>query len=166
METGSLCRYPHAPPTVLFQTSPREIIQNSDPQVLPTLLGRWWDLERSRSPAPPKTTWLFNITADPYERRDLADRRPDVVQKLLVRLAYYNQTAVPVYYPPDDPRADPRRHGGAWVPWAEEEEEGPHGGVHKEGLSGRKRRRRKKKTCPLCKLKAHFLKLNMEMNRI
>ncbi|XP_037537853.1 arylsulfatase I isoform X6 [Nematolebias whitei] len=144
-------------------------------QVLPTLLGHWWNLERSvpsqdESSVPPKTVWLFNITADPYERQDLADQRPDVVQQLLARLAYYNQTAVPVYFPPNDPRADPKRHAGAWVPWAdEEEEEGNHPGADKKERSGkRKRRKKKKKNCRLCKLKSFFLKLNTGMmsNRI
>ncbi|CAF97755.1 unnamed protein product, partial [Tetraodon nigroviridis] len=90
-------------------------------QVLPTLPGRWWNLERHmwspRQNSTHKNIWLFNITADPCERHDLADRRPDVVQRLLARLAFHNRTAVPVYFPPDDPRADPSRHGGAWVPW-------------------------------------------------
>ncbi|KAF7651656.1 hypothetical protein LDENG_00107590 [Lucifuga dentata] len=135
------------------------------PQVLPTLPGRWWNLER---PFPSfyktithKDVWLFNITADPYERWDLADQRPDVVQRLLARLAYYNQTAVPVYFPPDDPQADPNRHGGAWVPWVdadEEEEEGKYKGVYKKSKNKKKR-----KKCRICKLKSFFLKLNTGM---
>lgn len=142
------------------------------PQVLPTLPGRWWNLERTSSPvyksAAHKNIWLFNITGDPYERHDLADQRPDVVQQLLGRLAYYNQTAVPVYFPPDDPRANPSRHGGAWVPWVEEEEddEGKYQGVYKKGKNSKKKR--KKKKCQLCKLRSFFLKLNTGMmsNRI
>ncbi|XP_015239191.1 PREDICTED: arylsulfatase I-like isoform X1 [Cyprinodon variegatus] len=135
-------------------------------QMLPTLPGRWWNLERSSSPlykSPAhKNIWLFNITADPFERQDLADQRPDVVQQLLARLAYYNQTAVPVYFPPDDPRANPSRHGEAWVPWAdEEEEEGKYQGVYKKGRSTKKKR--KKTTCRLCKLKSFFMKLNTGM---
>ncbi|KAM6919749.1 arylsulfatase I-like [Lycodopsis pacificus] len=142
------------------------------PQVLPTLPGRWWNLERAVSLFPKssalKNVWLFNITADPCERRDLADQRPDVVQRLMARLAYYNQTAVPVYFPPDDPLADPSRHGGAWVPWVDEEEdeEGKYHGVYKKGRN--KKKKRKKQRWPLCKLKSFFLKLNTGMmsNRI
>uniref|UniRef100_A0A8C3G6B2 Sulfatase N-terminal domain-containing protein n=1 Tax=Cyclopterus lumpus TaxID=8103 RepID=A0A8C3G6B2_CYCLU len=143
------------------------------PQVLPTLPGRWWNLERGVSLFPRTSTlknvWLFNITADPCERQDLADRRPDVVRRLMDRLASYNRTAVPVYFPPDDPRADPSRHGGAWLPWVddeEDEEEGKYHGVYKKGRSGKKKR--KKPRCPLCKLKSFFLKLNTGMmsNRI
>ena len=112
--------------------------------------------------------WLFNITADPCERQDLADQRADVVQQLLARLAYYNRTAVPVYFPPDDARADPSQHGGAWVPWVDEEEdeEGKYDGVYKK--SRNKNKKQKKKKCPLCKLQSFFLKLNTGMmsNRI
>nr|XP_020468070.1 arylsulfatase I-like [Monopterus albus] len=141
-------------------------------QVLPTLPGRWWNLERSFSSFPKssmgKNIWLFNITGDPYERQNLADHRPDVVQQLLARLAYYNQTAVPVYFPPDDPQANPSRHGGAWVPWVDEEEdeEGKYHGVYKKSKNSKKKR--KKTKCRLCKLKSFFLKLNTGMmsNRI
>ncbi|XP_072220462.1 arylsulfatase I-like [Leuresthes tenuis] len=137
-------------------------------QMLPTLPGRWWNLERTLSPlyksSTLKNVWLFNITGDPYERQDLAEQRPDVVQQLLARLAYYNQTAVPVYFPPDDPRADPSRHGGAWVPWVgeDEDEEGKYQGVYKKGRNGKKKKKEKKR-CQLCKLKSFFLKLNTGM---
>ncbi|XP_028987130.1 arylsulfatase I-like isoform X2 [Betta splendens] len=138
-------------------------------QLLPSLPGRWWNLERTFSPSTHKTVWLFNITADPCERHDLAEQNPHVVRRLLARLAHYNQTAVPVYFPPDDPRADPGRHGGAWVPWVEEGEgegeEGKYRGVYKKSRNSRKR---KKPRCQLCKLNAFFLKLNTRMmsNRI
>lgn len=140
--------------------------------MLPTLPGRWWNLERSFSlfykSSTHQSVWLFNITADPYERQDLADHRPDVVQQLLARLAYYNQTAVPVYFPPDDPRANPSRHGGAWGPWVDEDEdaEGKYKGVYKKSKISKKKR--KKKKCRLCKLKTFFHKLSTGMmsNRI
>ncbi|TMS09366.1 Arylsulfatase I [Larimichthys crocea] len=128
-------------------------------------------LERSiasfHKPSTHKNIWLFNITADPCERRDLSDQRPDVVQQLLARLVHYNQTAVQVYFPPDDPRANPDQHGGAWVPWVDEEEdeEGKYNGVYKKGRNNKKK---KKKKCRLCKLQTFFLKLNTGMmsNRI
>nr|XP_039270590.1 arylsulfatase I-like [Styela clava] len=60
---------------------------------------------------------LFNIKTDPYEYHDVADKFPSIVEKLLTRLAKYNSTAVPVRFPPDDPKADPRFHGGYWSPW-------------------------------------------------
>lgn len=140
--------------------------------MLPSLTGRWWNLERASLTFSKSTThkhvWLFNISGDPYERQDLADQRPDVVQQLLGRLAYYNRTAVPVYFPPDDPRANPSQHGGVWVPWVhgEEDEEAKYQGVYKKVKNSKKKR--KKKKCRLCKLKSFFLKLNTGMmsNRI
>ncbi|XP_035525877.1 arylsulfatase I-like isoform X1 [Morone saxatilis] len=142
------------------------------PQVLPTFPAPWWSLERSAppflKPSTHKKVWLFNITADPCERRDLTDQRPDVVQQLLARLAYYNQTAVPVYFPPDDPRANPSQNGGAWVPWVDEEEdeEGKYHGVYKKGRNNKKKK--KKKKLRVCKLQSFFMKLNTGMmsNRI
>ena len=64
-----------------------------------------------------KNIWLFNITADPTEDHDLSDSHPDIVKKLLDRLAFYNSTAVPWKTPEYDPNANPELHGGAWVPW-------------------------------------------------
>ena len=67
------------------------------------------------------TTWLFNITADPSERCNLAASMPETVGALLRRLSFYNRTAVPALDPPNDPAADPSRHSGsekgAWGPW-------------------------------------------------
>ncbi|KAM9849481.1 arylsulfatase I-like [Aulostomus maculatus] len=90
-------------------------------QTLPGFPGSWWNLERHTKPR--KSVWLFNITGDPYERFDLSEQRPDVVKELMVRLVYYNRTAVPVRYPSEDPRAEPTLNGGAWVPWVGDEEE-------------------------------------------
>ncbi|XP_034557963.1 arylsulfatase I-like [Notolabrus celidotus] len=139
------------------------------PQVLATLAGPWWNLERAQTTSyktsTHKNVWLFNITADPCERQDLADHRPEVVQRLLARLVYYNQTAVPVYFPPDDPRANPDLHEGAWVPWVDEEEdqEGKYDGVYKKVRNSKKKKKKK-----LCKLQSFFLNLNTRMisNRI
>lgn len=139
------------------------------PQVVPSLPGRWWNLERSFSPGH-RSVWLFNIRADPWERHDLADHRPEVVQLLLNRLAQYNRTAVPVSYPPDDPRANPGRRRGAWEPWVseeedEEDEERRTSAVEKKDRSNQKKKKKKKKKgkCNLCKLRAFFHKLNSRM---
>ncbi|CAI5689404.1 arylsulfatase J isoform X2 [Oreochromis niloticus] len=64
-----------------------------------------------------KSIWLFNITADPYERVDLSQRYPHIVKKMLMRLAQYNKTAVPVCYPTKDLRSNPQYNGGVWGPW-------------------------------------------------
>ncbi|XP_036407512.1 arylsulfatase J [Megalops cyprinoides] len=86
------------------------------------LLANRWHNERVRWDRG-KSLWLFNITADPYERVDLSRRYPHVVKKLLLRLAEYNKTAVPVRYPAKDSRSNPQLHGGVWGPWYKEEEE-------------------------------------------
>ncbi|KAM6984997.1 arylsulfatase I [Aplochiton taeniatus] len=136
------------------------------PQVLVTLPGSWWNLERDTNGATGKSVWLFNITGDPYERHDLSEKRPDMVKQLLARLAFYNRTAVPVRFPPDDHRANPDQHRGAWVPWVGEEEKEEEGskGVYKKGRNKKK----KKKKCKLCKLRSFFKNLNTRMmsNRI
>ncbi|KAG7461951.1 hypothetical protein MATL_G00196630 [Megalops atlanticus] len=93
------------------------------PQTFSTLLlANRWHNERVRWDRG-KSLWLFNITADPYERVDLSRRYPHVVKKLLLRLAEYNKTAVPVRYPAKDSRSNPQLHGGVWGPWCKEEEE-------------------------------------------
>nr|XP_020450509.1 arylsulfatase J [Monopterus albus] len=70
-----------------------------------------------------KSVWLFNITADPYERVDLSQRYPHIVKKMLVRLVQYNKTAVPVRYPSKDLRSNPQYNGGVWGPWYKDERE-------------------------------------------
>ncbi|KAM9496737.1 arylsulfatase I [Clarias gariepinus] len=128
------------------------------PQVLGNFPGGWWDLERHAEAR--KSLWLFNITADPYERYDMAEQRPDVVKRLLARIAFYNRTAVPVRYPAEDPRADPSLNGGAWKPWAgDKEADSWHQVYH---------RRRNDKNKKLNKMRSFFKKLNTKImsNRI
>lgn len=64
-----------------------------------------------------KNVWLFNITADPQERHDLSDSKPEVVKMMLERLKYYQSTAVPARFPKPDPNSNPAKHGGVWGPW-------------------------------------------------
>ncbi|KAM3937474.1 arylsulfatase J [Leptodactylus fuscus] len=81
-------------------------------------LSRWHNERVSLTNG--KSLWLFNITADPYERDDLSERYPDVVKQLLRKLAQFNKSAVPVRYPPKDPRSNPKLNGGVWGPWYKE----------------------------------------------
>ncbi|XP_066525769.1 arylsulfatase I [Hoplias malabaricus] len=131
------------------------------PQMLGNFPGGWWDLERHVEPR--KSVWLFNISGDPYERYDLAEQRPDVVKQLLARLAFYNRTAVPVRYPAEDPRADPTLHGGAWRPWAGDQEADCWDRVYP-----RRNKDKKNKKGKFSKTKSFFRKLNTRMmfNRI
>ncbi|XP_014010051.1 arylsulfatase I [Salmo salar] len=132
------------------------------PQTLPGGPHQWQGMEKRRDQRG-KSVWLFNITADPYERSDLADARPEVVKILLARLAEYNQTAVPPRNPPDDHMADPQLHGGVWTPWlGEPGSEGPEGSG--EGGKG-KGKSSKMRHCKVCKLKALFKKVGSRMQR-
>lgn len=56
------------------------------PQALPGGPERWTKLEKRRNELG-KSVWLFNVSADPYERYDLAEAHPQVVKHLLTRLA-------------------------------------------------------------------------------
>ncbi|KAM9313007.1 arylsulfatase I [Gastrophryne carolinensis] len=134
------------------------------PQTLTNFPGTWWNLER-HTDGSRKSVWLFNITADPYERHDLSAQKPEIVKELLMRLAHYNSSAIPVRYPNEDPRGNPELNGGAWGPWAseedEEDEENWIGGGHIKSAN-------KKKKCKICKLRSFFKKLNTRImsNRI
>ncbi|KGL73743.1 Arylsulfatase I [Tinamus guttatus] len=125
------------------------------PQTLTNFPGSWWNLERLTDGLR-KSVWLFNITADPYERYDLSARRPDVARAL-------PRTAIPVRYPAENPRAHPDFNGGAWGPWAGEDD------VEEwEGAREPLKSRNKKKKCKICKLRSFFRKLNTRLmsNRI
>ncbi|KAL0970445.1 hypothetical protein UPYG_G00242040 [Umbra pygmaea] len=93
------------------------------PQTFSNLpLTNRWHNERIRGDSG-KSVWLFNITADPYERVDLSLRYPRIVKKMLMRLAQYNRTAIPVRYPAKDSRSNPNLNGGVWGPWYKDEKD-------------------------------------------
>ncbi|XP_072921231.1 arylsulfatase J-like [Hemitrygon akajei] len=117
------------------------------PQTFPNFGGKWWNLERILWPKG-KSLWLFNITADPYERVDLSHQYPEVVKRLLLRLVQYNKTAVPVKYPPKDPRSHPTLNGGAWVPW--ENGDGEENNIINSNTEAR--------ACSICNTKLRFKK--------
>ncbi|XP_010890608.3 arylsulfatase I isoform X1 [Esox lucius] len=132
------------------------------PQTLPGGPQQWQGMEKRRDQRG-KSVWLFNITADPYERSDLAEARPEVVKLLLGRLAEYNQTAVPPRNPSDDHMADPQLHGGVWTPWLGEPSNKVPAGGSVVGSKGKGSS--KMKHCKVCKLKALFKKVGSRMQR-
>ncbi|XP_070560404.1 arylsulfatase B-like [Ptychodera flava] len=66
---------------------------------------------------PAEKPCLYDISKDPCEFTNLADKLPDVLEKLLSILDAYNATSVEPMNPALDPAADPAKHNGAWVPW-------------------------------------------------
>uniref|UniRef100_A0A673KFP9 Si:dkey-174i8.1 n=1 Tax=Sinocyclocheilus rhinocerous TaxID=307959 RepID=A0A673KFP9_9TELE len=132
------------------------------PQMMPGGPQQWQGMEKRRDQRG-KSFWLFNNTADPYERADLAESRPEVVKVLLTRLAEYNRTAVPPRNPPDDPMADQQLHGGVWTPWLGQEEAGDE--EDDEEPDNTNRKARSKSTCRVCKLRALFKKVGTRMQR-
>ena len=65
----------------------------------------------------PSMTWLFNITADPNERNNLAEKYPEMVTQLKERIEVYNSTHIVQKQARFDPRADPKYFNGVWTPW-------------------------------------------------
>ncbi|XP_013378581.1 arylsulfatase I-like [Lingula anatina] len=63
-----------------------------------------------------KNVWLYNITKDPYEVNDVADKNPGVVRHLLDRLEAIRQMAPSTMFPPPDPALYSKFHNGAWAP--------------------------------------------------
>ncbi|XP_046578742.1 arylsulfatase B-like isoform X4 [Haliotis rubra] len=67
-----------------------------------------------------KKTWpqyqLYNLTADPTERHNLATKFPDLLASMKQRLEGWRQSMVPAHYPPRDPKGDPKNWGGVWSP--------------------------------------------------
>ena len=68
-------------------------------------------------PSNPSDIWLFNITADPNERNNLAEAFPEVVSRLMERIEYYNSTHIYQQDPPFDMMSRPSLFGGIWTPW-------------------------------------------------
>ena len=63
---------------------------------------------------------LFNVYRDPGEKEDLAATPAGgaIIKSMLERLNVANSGAGVAHdRDPIDPRSDPRRHGGVWVPW-------------------------------------------------
>ncbi|XP_055333769.1 arylsulfatase B-like isoform X2 [Paramacrobiotus metropolitanus] len=62
---------------------------------------------------------LFDLDEDPCEYRNIAAEQPAVLQRMMKRLAEYNETVVRPRNRPMDQQARPRFHGGVWTTWRE-----------------------------------------------
>ncbi|KAG8194369.1 hypothetical protein JTE90_010985 [Oedothorax gibbosus] len=62
---------------------------------------------------------LFNIAEDPCERRNIAHLYPEIVKSMMEIVERYNATTVEPLTQDRDPKADPRCHDFAFVPWRE-----------------------------------------------
>lgn len=82
----------------------------------------WVHLNGTIEPPPnnPNNVWLFNVTADPTERNDVATMHPLVVAQLKECIEVYNSTHIPQLNLPFDPKADPKNFEGIWTPWLTE----------------------------------------------
>ncbi|KAE8285349.1 Arylsulfatase B [Larimichthys crocea] len=72
---------------------------------------------RSSDVDPLNSVMLYDVEKDPEERNEVSAQYPTVVDYLLNRLHKYQESALPINFPADDPRCDPGPTG-AWGPWA------------------------------------------------
>ena len=94
-----------------------------------TVLHEGWKLIRSDQPDKPAGTgqkkWLFNLTSDPTEQRNLAAERPDKVAALEALLAVHNAEQETSMWPSvmqspqliDKPGGVPYEQGDEYIYW-------------------------------------------------
>ncbi|CAL1278122.1 unnamed protein product, partial [Larinioides sclopetarius] len=70
---------------------------------------------------PTEKPCLFNITDDPCEYVNLADKFPDMVKMMMDKIIEYNATAMEPQSKPNDHRADPMCHHFHYVSWLDPE---------------------------------------------
>lgn len=61
--------------------------------------------------------YLFDLSSDPCELRNLASTSPKLLSFLLNKLAAYKKTVVPKIDPTVDSRGFPENNNGVWAPW-------------------------------------------------
>lgn len=60
---------------------------------------------------------LFDISTDPCEYVNQANKQPEILNNMLSWLEEYKKGMVPIKNKPYDLAGSPRNHGGVWVPW-------------------------------------------------
>lgn len=66
---------------------------------------------------PYETPCLFNVEEDPCELYNVADRYPNIVDRLLHLVDEYNKTAISPMPRVAHPEAFPKNHGNVWTTW-------------------------------------------------
>lgn len=69
------------------------------------------------------TPCLFNVEEDPCELYNVADRYPNIVDRLKFLIDEQNRTALPPLKRLAHPEAFPRNHGNVWTTWESDEDE-------------------------------------------
>uniref|UniRef100_A0A7M5VG10 Sulfatase N-terminal domain-containing protein n=1 Tax=Clytia hemisphaerica TaxID=252671 RepID=A0A7M5VG10_9CNID len=64
-----------------------------------------------------ETHCLFNLQSDPCEYNDVSSQYPEIYQQMKNKLENYKKGMVQSRKKPGDKTADPRLHGGVWMPW-------------------------------------------------
>lgn len=64
-----------------------------------------------------RITYLFDVTSDPYQEKDVILQYPEVAQRMLARLDEYIDQSLPDGHGPTVPESNPDNHNGYWTPW-------------------------------------------------
>lgn len=82
---------------------------------------------------PYQTPCLFNVEEDPCELYNVADRYPNIVERLQYLIDQQNRTALPPLKRLAHPEAFPRNHGNEWTTWESVENMAGNGGNNDHG---------------------------------
>ena len=102
------------------------MIEKQESQIIKKLLKKknkksvkksWLRTARAKEAKKSKLVRLYNVVDDPFERNEISDAHPQVVNIMLTKLADYYDASVPPRYPAYDLRADPSLGDGVWRPW-------------------------------------------------
>jgi len=68
-----------------------------------------------------KNVWLYDMQSDKSEKFDRSGQKPWIVNRLLTQLAdLYDEQVMPQRREASD-KANPKHHGGVWMPWMTDE---------------------------------------------
>ncbi|XP_035225857.1 arylsulfatase B-like isoform X2 [Stegodyphus dumicola] len=79
--------------------------------------GGFPPLRNANTCKPKEGPCLFDIIRDPCEYHNIAEQLPEITAQLEAALNKYRPLAKDPAGQPPDPKADPKFHGNAWMPW-------------------------------------------------